>query len=143
MSLDLKSLEDAVAQLEQALVIYDKVSAANDLVLQKHMRAATIQAFEFTYELTFKMLKRHLEATSASPETIDDMTFDNVIREAFGKNVVCSDVSVWREYRKNRAITSHTYNEDNAKTVFECARDFLQDARYTLKQLLERNKSPD
>lgn len=34
-----------------------------------------IQCFEFTYELSHKMLKRYLESTAASPEEIDFITF--------------------------------------------------------------------
>ena len=143
MSLDLGSLEKAITQLEEALTLYDRASAEDNPLLQKHMRAATIQAFEFTYEIAFKMIKRYLEKTFASPETVMDMTFSNVIREAFGRDLVCSDISVWRKYRQNHTITSHTYNEDKAQKVFEGMNNFLQDMQYTLTQLQARNKSLD
>ena len=141
MSLDLKSLESAIKQLEEALTLYDRASAEGDLLLQKHMRTAAIKSFEFTYEITFKMIRRYLEKISASPEAVGDMTFSSVIREAFGRDLVCSDISVWRKYRKNHGITSHTYNEDKAQKVFDGIDDFLQDMRYTLAQLQARNKS--
>ncbi|MDE0266840.1 MAG: HI0074 family nucleotidyltransferase substrate-binding subunit [Thaumarchaeota archaeon] len=143
MSLDLGPLEDAVSQLEESLAIYKREEARNDAALQRQLRSATIQAFEFTYEVTFKMLRRHLAETAASPATIEDMTFNEVIREAFGKRLVCSDVTVWRKYRKNRGTTSHTYNEDKAQEIFEGAADFLQDVQYTLARLKEMNMSVD
>lgn len=143
MSLDLGPLEDAVSQLEESLVIYNREAVRDDAALQRQLRSATIQAFEFTYEVTFKMLKRHLVETAASPATIKDMTFNEVIREAFGKSLVCSDVTVWRKYRKNRGTTSHTYNEDKAQEIFDGAADFLQDVQYTLARLKEMNVSVD
>lgn len=143
MSLDLGPLEDAVSQLEESMAIYNREAARDDAALQRQLRSATIQAFEFTYEVTFKMLKRHLVEAAASPATIEDMTFNEIIREAFGKSLVCSDVTVWRKYRKNRGTTSHTYNEDKAREIFEGAADFLQDVQYTLARLKEMNESVD
>ena len=57
MKLDLTPLEDAVAQLEEALDIYHSDLALDHPRLKRHLRAAVIQAFEFTYELSFRMLK--------------------------------------------------------------------------------------
>jgi hypothetical protein len=39
---------------------------------QVHLVAAAIQAFEFTYELSWKMLKRYLERTVPNPDGIDE-----------------------------------------------------------------------
>jgi len=143
MSLDLTSLENAVKQLEEVLELHDSISSEDDPLLKKYIRTATIKTFEFTYETTFKMLKRHLEGIAASPETIRHMTFSNIIREAYSQDVVCSDITIWRKYRENRGITSHTYNEDKAQKIFLCARDFLHDVRYTLFQLQKGNEPID
>ena len=89
------------------------------------------------------MLKRYLTETAASPETVNEMTFNNIIHEAFGKNLIRSDITVWRKYRRNRGIASHTYNEDRAQEIFAGTRDFLQDVRYTLARLKEKNRSID
>ena len=50
MSLDLSPLEDAVSQLEEALEIYNSDIILRDSRFKRHLRAAVIQAFEFTYE---------------------------------------------------------------------------------------------
>lgn len=140
VDLDLTSLKNAIFQLEDSILWYGK-TRENNSSLQKHVRGGSIQAFEFTYELTFKTLKRHLEKKHASSELIRDMTFDDIIRESFGSGIIRSDISVWREYRKNRGITSHTYDETKAQQVFECGKDFLYEAQYTLKQLQMRDNS--
>ena len=107
---------------------------------KKYFRSATIQAFEYTYELAFKMIKRHVAMSLGNPKEIDEMTFNDLMRAAYGKNIVKSDVSVWCEYRKKRGITSHTYDEDKAQKVFKGAVSFLDEARYALSRLQELNK---
>ena len=69
-----------------------------------------IQAFEFTYELSFKMVKRHLEQVSSNPAELDEMSFKAIMREAFRRGLVQSEVSIWDQYRTLRGTTSHTYN---------------------------------
>ncbi|CDS53867.1 hypothetical protein [Polaromonas sp. CG9_12] len=43
------------------------------------MRNSVIQCFDFSYELSWKMLKRYLEATQASPAALDTASFQNLI----------------------------------------------------------------
>ena len=143
MSLDLSPLESAIGQLEEALELYDSELAQSDPRLKRHLRAAVIQAFEFTYELSFKMLRRYLELASANPAEIDDWAFNDVIREASRQALVQAEFRVWKEYRRNRGTTSHAYDEQKAQEVFKSAPGFLQEARYLLTRLQERNESLD
>lgn len=107
---------------------------------KKYFRGAAIQAFEYTYELTFKMIKRRIVISLVNPKEIDYMSFNDIIRTAYGKNMIKSNLSVWCEYRKKRGITSHTYDEDKAQKVFEGAVCFLKEARYILCKLQELNE---
>jgi len=84
MTLDLKSLENAIKQLKSALEYCHSDLAKADPILEIHLRAAAIQAFEFTYEISHKIMKRHLEATSANPAEIDKMSFQDIIRTTGG-----------------------------------------------------------
>ena len=143
MAIDLSPLEDAVMQLEEALEIYDSELALSDPRFKRHLRAAVIQAFEFTYELSFRMLRRYLELASPNPAEIDSLVFNEIIREAYRQALVRSELPVWREYRRNLGTTSHTYNEEKAQEVFESVPDFLQDARYLLNRLQERSEALD
>ena len=56
------------------------------------MRAATIKAFEFTYVVSLKMLRRHMTLAADNPADIHQMSFSSFIREAYGKNLVRSDI---------------------------------------------------
>lgn len=119
MKLDLSPLENAVIQLEEARTCYHSDIAISDPRLKRHLRAAVIQAFEFTYELSFKMVRRYLAAASANPSELDSRVFTEIIRDAFKQDLVQSGLPAWKEYRSNRGATSHAYNEKKAQDVFE------------------------
>ena len=54
MSLDLSPLQQAVTRLKEGLARYERD------ISDTQIRDGLIQRFEFTYELSHKMLKRHL-----------------------------------------------------------------------------------
>ena len=138
MALDFSALASAIKQLEKAIAYVNSPIAANDVGLREQFRNSVIQCFEFTYELSHKMLKRYLEATAPSPEEIDLSTFQNLIRLGNEKGVLRSDWTHWRTYRQARTDSSHTYDENKAESVFEMAPDFLEEARYLLRELTAR-----
>lgn len=140
MKLELDSLKKAIFQLKGSLDMYNSELAESMPDTKKYFRSATILAFEYTYELVFKMVKRRIVLSLENPKEVDDMTFNDIIRTAYGKNIVKSDVSVWCEYRKKRGIASHTCDENKAQKVFESAVNFLDEARYALFRLQELNK---
>lgn len=143
MRLDYSSLENAVGQLEEALALYESEIVQSNPRLQKHLRAAAIQAFEFTYELSFKMIKRYLETAVANPATLGTMEFKSVIREAIRHGLVASELTDWIEYRANRGTTSHTYDEHKAQTVFRAIPTFLEESRHLVSEFHLRDSSDD
>lgn len=138
MSLDLTPLRSALAALETSLQYLYSEMAEKDEGLHEQFRAAAIQGFEFTYEITYKMIKRQLEMMSGSPSEIDYMTFMEVIRSAAEGGLV-PDVARFRDYREKRNITSHTYDRAKAELIVNVLRDFVSDARFILKELERRN----
>ena len=143
MKLDLSPLANAVAQLEEAVGLYDSDVVRHHPVIRNHMRAGAIQAFEFTYELSVRMMKRHLEEISANPAEIDQLSFRELIRRGTQQGLLCSELEAWMRYRADRGATSHTYNEERAERVFQGIPEFLQEARHLLKELQERNEILD
>lgn len=130
IELSIEPLEKAVTALEVALDRYGK--EPDDLI-----RDACIQRFEFTYELSHKMLKRFLEATSANPDEFDAMPFQNLIRSGSERGLLRSEWPEWRGYRHARTITSHTYDAEKAAEVFAIIPAFLNEARYLRDRLRE------
>ena len=92
MSLDFSAFSNAISQLQKSLEYVNSPSAQQDAGLREQLRNSVIQCFEFTYELSHKMLKRYLEATVANPEEIDLSTFQNLIRLGNEKGLLRSEI---------------------------------------------------
>jgi nucleotidyltransferase substrate binding protein (TIGR01987 family) len=137
MPLDLTALRDALVALEKSLG-YLSSDLARDPGLREQFRAASIQAFEFTYEVAYKMLKRQLEAMSASPGDLEQMTFMQLVRTGFEAGLV-ADVGRFQDYRSKRNITSHAYNQAKAEEIVSVLGDFASDVRFLLAELERRN----
>lgn len=130
MSLDITSFRNAISQLEKALGYAESPLAKADPGLREQFRNSVIQCFEFTYELSHKMLQRHLELTAASPEKIDLGSFQNLIRTGSEKGLLRSDWTQWRAYRQARTDSSHTYDQKKAEAVYAISSDFLEEAKF-------------
>jgi len=139
MKLDLSSYEKAIVQLDSALATCNLDLVQGNASLLIHVRAGAIQAFECVYELSHKLIKRHLEMSEPTSEVIDQMSFRELIRTACEKGLVESDVNQWALYREYRSTTSHTYAEDKAELIFEKLPQFLEEAQRLLANLHERN----
>ena len=118
----LTPFEDALASLEEVLEM-----PKNDIV-----RDATIQRFEYTYELAWKMMKRHLEWSGTI--NTDPPTKRDLFREAANVGLI-KDAETWFEYNIARGKTSHTYDESTAEEVYEAAIKFAPDSRSLLVEL--------
>jgi len=138
MTLDILSFGRAIKQLDQALAYGNSDLAQSDPELALHLRAAAIQAFEFTYELSVKMLRRTIEKIEASEFTVRDMTFDELIRRAWSIGLLNEEITQWREFRKQRGTTSHTYDEDKAELIYREIPRFLAEAQYLYAALEKR-----
>lgn len=135
MGLDLSSFEKALVSLKRA--ISRSQSAPDD----EELRDSVIQRFEYTYELSWKMLKRQLEAEVATPVEIDAMGFKDLFREGAVRGLIANP-EAWFAYREQRNITSHTYDEEKAAQVYQAALRFFRDAEALLGQLQKRNPRP-
>lgn len=71
-----------------------------------------IQAFEYTYELAWNLLKDYFEAQG---ETNIHGSRD-AFRLAFRRQLV-ADGETWMAMVSSRTLTSHTYNEEVAKKI--------------------------
>lgn len=136
--LDFSSLDNAITQLEMSLIYANSDLAKTDAQLALLLRSASIQAFEYTYELSHKFLKRYLEATEPSTVALDAMTFPDLIRTGAEKGLLKNSWDVWHLYRKARGTTSHTYSEMAASKVFAMIPDFVEDVRFLRNKLVER-----
>lgn len=123
----LTSLKKAVQSLEKAL----------EQPKNEFIRDAVIQRFEYTYELCWKMLRRHL-AEDLGAETIAPLSRKDLYRLAADKQLI-SDPIPWFGYHLARNTTSHTYDESVAEKVYIAASQFISDATELMNNLESRN----
>jgi nucleotidyltransferase substrate binding protein (TIGR01987 family) len=134
MTLILTPLINAITRLQEGYEAY-QADTRNDLI-----RDGYIQRFEFTYELSFKLLKRYLTQVSATPDQFDTMSFQDVIRMGSEQSLLLGDWAHWKLYRHVCSKTSHTYDQLVALEVVEHIPAFLQEAQYLCQQIASRQK---
>ncbi|MGI9250604.1 MAG: nucleotidyltransferase substrate binding protein [Pseudohongiellaceae bacterium] len=127
-------LEKTIGELEKALA-RPKEDQEDD-----QLRAGLIKYFEFTYEQSWKDLKRYLEYASPNPDEFDGMSFQDLIRTGNEQGLLLGDWSDWKGFRDMRNKTSHTYNLDTALKVAKGIPRFYEEAIYLRDQLRQRLK---
>lgn len=130
MSLDFSPLEKAINSLNRAL------ARTTDAPMDEELRDACIQRFEYTFELSWKMLKRQLEQELPSPTEVDGYSYRQLFRIGAERGLV-QNVEAWFDYRELRNITSHTYDEEKAARVFDALPAFAGHAEELLARLQE------
>jgi nucleotidyltransferase substrate binding protein (TIGR01987 family) len=140
MKLDLSSLHKAIGSLERTLKVAENkaLDAELDNDAKDAIRAGVIQNFEFTYELCWKFMRRWLRENADVEEAEYPRTRKELFRLAARFGLIKEPLS-WFSYSDARNLTSHTYDEDKAESVYETAVGFIEDAKYLLDILQERN----
>jgi nucleotidyltransferase substrate binding protein (TIGR01987 family) len=118
----LRDFENALQRLKEAVSQID-----NELVID-----ATIQRFEFTYELAWKTLKSWLLQKGVALNTPRD-----VLKSGFQENLITNE-ELWLRMIEARNLTSHTYREDTAEDVYEKMMDYIDGFEELLENLKER-----
>jgi len=132
MKLDTTSLGNAVRRLREGLARCEREPA------DEQIRDGLIQRFEFTYELSYRMLSRYLKVIAASPDEIERMPFADLIRTGNAQGLLRSDWPAWRRFREMRTRTSHTYDNKVASQVAAAIPAFLEEAEHLYAELQRR-----
>ncbi len=101
MTGDLKitPLQRSVARLEEAL----QADPGNILV-----RDGLVQRFEFTCDISQRMIRRYLAGNISPPEVVNALAFADIIRMANQNQLLPGDWARWKTGRDIRARTSHS-----------------------------------
>lgn len=97
------------------------------------VRDGVIQRFEFTYELSWKLLKAYLAYNGLA----DVRTPREAFKEAFATGLI-TEGDVWIEMLDDRNLTSHTYDEAEARRIFERIRNKYFEELSRLKETISR-----
>lgn len=118
----------------------DAVELSKNRELSLLEKQGLIQAFEFTHELSWNLLKDYLEYQGNQ----EIRGSRDAIREAFKVGLI-SDGELWMETIKARNLTSHAYDEDILQSALEAvSNDYIVifDRLFeTFKQIEEKEKS--
>jgi len=121
--------QSALIQLKDAVELY------NERELSLIEKQGMIQAFEFTHELAWEVLKDYLEYQSA----IKVSGSRDAVKESFKIDLI-NDGQVWLEMIETRNNTSHTYDKEIAEnTVSDIVEKYFSefvDLEIKMKNLL-------
>ncbi len=132
--LELTSLNKVIDSLGYSLEWYDKGRGG---VPDDILRDSVIQRFEYTFELSWKMMKRWLE-NNLSAEHVDGVSRKELFRIA-AEHQLIDDPLAWFKYHEARNQTSHVYNQALAEEIFNVAVDFYKSAAAFYKKIEKRN----
>ncbi len=94
------------------------------------VRDASIQRFEFTYELLWKTLKNYVEEIHG----IRTISPRQVFKEAFALSLIEKE-DIFIEMIESRNTLAHTYNEVQAKNIYEKCPAYLAVMKNVFNQL--------
>lgn len=117
----LNDYKRACTRLENAI----NITIEDDIVYD-----GTIQRFEFTFELSWKLMKAFLEYTGISELRSPRAT----IKEAFSYGLI-DDGEKWLEMMVDRNKMPHLYDEGEAKLIYEKIKNKYH---YLLSQLAKK-----
>jgi len=92
-----------------------------------------IQRFEFTFELSWKLMKMFLEYTGITEIKSPRST----IKEAFTYGLI-EDGEKWIDMMVDRNKTSHLYDEEEAKLIYEKIKSSYSHLLSNLYDILEK-----
>ena len=101
-------MEDYHRAMKRLRVAVNSKPDANGIYLD-----ATIQRFEFCFELAWKLMKAMLDY-----EGIEASSPRSSIREGW-KQAMIDNAEDWLQMQEQRNLSSHTYNESTAQDIYE------------------------
>lgn len=121
---------------------YFQLKSAVDISKQKKLsdleKQGLIQAFEFTHELAWNVIKDYFDYQGSGGLITGSR---DATREAFNKGLI-DDGNIWMEMITSRNQTSHTYNKKIAdKIVEKISSDYFYAFEKFLKKMMGLSKN--
>ena len=94
-----------------------------------------VKRFEFTYEMSWKCIKRYLDYIGIECHSPRDC-----FKEAFSQKII-TDETIWIDMIEQRNLSSHVYDENEIKEILGKIGDYKNAFQGLLQSLEERLKS--
>ena len=101
-----KDFESALQRLEEGLQVPGKDSLAIDGIIQR---------FEFTFEISWKLMKAFMEEEGIMGVCLSPKT---TVRQAFKRELII-DGQGWIDMIMDRNRTSHIYDENMSRAIYK------------------------
>ncbi|MBT4936289.1 DUF86 domain-containing protein [Candidatus Peregrinibacteria bacterium] len=112
-------MEKVKIQFQQYKKALQKFRSAFSLGDDEIVRDGTIQRFEFTFELSWKIMKEINKIHGMETNSPRDS-----IKQAYQLKFIDNDLS-WLKSLEYRNIISHTYSEEAANDIYNHCKEFL------------------
>ena len=113
-------LQKAIKRLKEAAKLPSGVLIHQD---------ATIQRFEFTFELTWKVIREF-----ANFKGLETTSPRDAFRIASDLGLV-NNPEVWFDFLKDRNLSTHLYNEDEAIKIFSHLPNFVSECEALIEKI--------
>jgi nucleotidyltransferase substrate binding protein (TIGR01987 family) len=133
--LNMTALCNAIITFKDALNEYSKDE------LNTYVRDSVIQRFEYCYDLSKKMIIRHLK--NMGEDGIDNMSLPDTIRLGAKKGILLHSWDAWSRYKDNRDATSHGYDENVAIKIVSQLNLFSAELDHLVEQLKRYYENQD
>jgi len=126
----MEKLKRRLLESEKALATLEEILHAQ---YSKIVRDATVQRFEYTFEVTWKLVREYL----LQKEGIVCNSPKSCFREAFSVGLLNEDEATsCLQMTDARNLTSHTYNEEISELIYKGTRHYWK----LMKMLFDRIK---
>jgi nucleotidyltransferase substrate binding protein (TIGR01987 family) len=127
-------LEEKSAQLEQALKKWKQVL---DMPFSDVSRDASIQRYEFSFELLWKVVKKYLKEIEGFECNSPKSCFREI---RMTLELSDSDIETCISMTEDRNLSVHTYSEEMANDLYVKLPEYARVAELILKKIKEKAK---
>lgn len=135
MSLVFTSLINAYETLNKC---YEDYKINIDSPLSEYICDSCIKRFEYTLEISWKLMKKIFVQNYGKSE--QELTMNNIFRLMQGYGYT-KDWRKWREYYEKRNNTAHEYNFEKARAILDIIPDFIKNVNYLIESIKEKEET--
>lgn len=127
--LDLSNLKNSFFTLKEC---YNDYTMQKDEKMQTYIKYSCIKRFEYTYEMSKKIMNKFLK--KEYDKTEKELSINNIFREMYSLGLIDS-FDNWVDYRENRNISAHEYDITKTYPIIELIPRFLVDVDFFITHL--------
>ena len=127
--LDLSNLKNSFYTLKEC---YNDYTMQKDEKMQTYIKDSCIKRFEYTYEMSKKIMNKFLK--KEYDKTEKELSINNIFREMYGLSLI-DRFDNWVDYRESRNISAYEYDITKTYPIIELIPRFLVDVDFFITHL--------